>query len=336
MCLAWAAAFLLMLGRQAEADRLMQRIDQLGMQGRPDPLTMALVHQARATAASLRGDLDGSLSAFESALMGFDQAGDARNVATMRANIGFMYAELGLLERAEGMLAKALTEAERIGLCELPAVVQHNLGRVRGRRGDLIEADRLEREAIKSFARQGEPRLEGLARTYLSEIALAADDAPEAERQAITALDLLRVAPSARVQAMAALARAYLVQRRDADALAVARQAASDLDRLGTVDEGEAEVLLIQAEALAACAQAEEARTAIRRARARLLDRAERIVDPEHRRAFLSEIPAHARTIELSQQWAAAERPARPETRRGDGPPSIPPTSETPKGVLRR
>jgi tetratricopeptide (TPR) repeat protein len=314
ICLAWSTTFLLVAGMQKEADGLMAQIEALAAGG-IGPDARALVHQARATGASLRGDLDGCLAALSDALAGFEEAGDTRNMAAVRANIGFMYAELGLLERGEAMLAQALAEAERIGLAELPAIVQHNLGRVRARRGDLSGGERLERAALASFVQQGEPRLEGLARTYLSEIALLAGDPAEAETQAVTALALLKVAPSARVLAMAALARAYLVQRRKADALAVARQAAAQLDELGTVDEGEAEVRLVHAETLAASGHADEAREAIRQARARLLERTERISDPEHRRCFLAEIPAHARTVELSQHWEIpAERPERAAT----------------------
>jgi eukaryotic-like serine/threonine-protein kinase len=308
VCLAWAVAFLLVAGRQAQADELMLRIDELtaGLV-RLDSQAQALVAQARATSASVRGDLDGCLAGLEAALVSFEAAGDARNVAMVRANIGFNYAELGLLERAEVMLAGALAEAERIGLVELPAIVQHNLGRVRARRGDLIEGERLERAALSSFVAQGEPRLEGLTRTYLSEIALLAGDAVEAERQAVRALTALRSAPNARIQAMGALARAYLVQGRAADALAVARQAAAQLDELGTVDEGDAEVRLACAESLAAAGHPDEARQAIRLARLRLLERAERIGDPDHRQHFLADIPAHARTIALARQWDPPE-----------------------------
>jgi tetratricopeptide (TPR) repeat protein len=304
--LALTATFLLFASRQAEAAPLMRRARELvvGL-GHPEPTALALVHQVEAIDASLCSDLDRCLASLTGALANFEQAGDTRNAATVRANIGFMYAEVGLIERSESMLSQALVEAERIGLAELLAIVRHNLGRVRARRGHLAEAERLERAALADFVKQGEPRFEGLTRSYLSEIALAAGDPAEAERQAIAALNALKVVPSARVQAMAALARAYLVQGRKADALAVARQAAAQLEEMGTIDEGEAEVRLVHAEALAASDLTQESHDVIRRARTRLHERAERLRDPEHRKLFLTAIPAHARTIALAEQSVA-------------------------------
>ena len=91
----------------------------------------------------------------------FEVAGDVRNVSTVRANIGFVVAELGVWERAETVLRDALADGQRLGLAELEAVVQHNLGRVLAIRGDLAAGEQLERQAIESFVRQGEPGWKG-------------------------------------------------------------------------------------------------------------------------------------------------------------------------------
>jgi tetratricopeptide (TPR) repeat protein len=309
VCLAWAASFLLVASRQKEADDVMERIEHIaaGLVD-PDPQALALLHQARAARASLLGDPAGCLASLEAALVSFELAGDARNVSTVRANIGFMFAELGAWERAEVLLRRALENAERMGLREIRAVVQHNLGRVIAIRGELSEGERLERIAIESFIELGEMRLEGVARTYLAEIKLMADAHAEAEAQLALALRVLEASPAARIHSRGVLARALLGQNRTDEALTIARSAVADLEALGSIDEGEGEVRLVEAEALHAGGLMADARERIEQARRRLLDRAGRIADPILRASFLK-IPAHARTLDLATAWNARSQP---------------------------
>ena len=185
-----------------------------------------------------------------------------------------------------------------MGLHELTAAVQHNLGRVLGLGGRTDEAARLEREAIASVRKQGEPRVEGVARTYLSEILAAGGDYAGAEAEAALAVETLWVAPSLRVAALGALARARL-GRGDAErALEAAREAATELGALGEIEEGESSVRLTYAEALAHDGADAEARAALETARERLLARAARIEDGGLARALLERRPrerAHPR-----------------------------------------
>jgi hypothetical protein len=307
LCLAWAASFLLVAARHAEADAIIawtaQKLDSLA---EPDPQALALVHQARAARASLAADPAACLAALEASRAAFDRAGDARNMAAVRANIGFILGEFGAWERAEQVLRDALLDAERLGLVELRAVVQHNLGRAIAYRGDLAEGERLERLAAECFAAQGEPRLEGLARIYLAEIKLLAGLPGEAETQAIAALALLASAPAHHVQAQAVLARSLLALGELASALETASKAADELNVLGSIDEGEAEVRLVYAECLAAAGRPREARAAAEAAQARLKDRSARIADLDLRVSFLTAVPAHLRTVSLADQFARA------------------------------
>ena len=220
ICLAWAATFLLVADRPREADQMLGRLGEMVKQlADPDAQALALLHQAQAARASVRGDQAACLASLEAALAAFDMAGDVRNVSTVRSNIGFVVAELGVWERAETVLRDALADAQRMGLAELEAVVQHNLGRVLAIRGDLTAGEQLERQAIESFARQGEPRLEGLARTYLAEIRLWAGQPADAETHATQAVEVLKSSPAPRVQALAVRAAAALAQARNEDAL---------------------------------------------------------------------------------------------------------------------
>jgi tetratricopeptide (TPR) repeat protein len=81
----------------------------------------------------------------EAALVSFEQAGDMRNSCIVRSNLGYLYGELGDFVRAEAAMRHALAAADRMGLREVSAAVQHNLGRVLGWRGQTSEAGRLER-----------------------------------------------------------------------------------------------------------------------------------------------------------------------------------------------
>ena len=309
-CLAWGATYLIFGGRMAAADALMALVSEIS-RGLPDldPQAQALIQQVRSFRASASGDLGGCLGGLEAALASFEQAGDLRNACIVRSNLGYVYCELGDFARAESVMRQAFAAADRMGLREVSAAVQHNLGRVLGVRGQMVEGARLEREAIASFGQQGEPRLEGVARTYLSEILAASGDYATAEKEAALAAEALRVAPSLRVAALGALARARL-GRGDAPAgLEAAREAAAALAALGEIEEGESSVRLTHAEALAQNGADAEARAVLETARDRLLARAARIAEPSWRERFLNDVPVNARILALAAQWSASAAP---------------------------
>jgi tetratricopeptide (TPR) repeat protein len=303
ICLSWAANYLIFGGRYQAADELIRTIAELaGDLSEIDLQSVALVHQVRSVRASVSGDLGACLMGMEAALMAFEQAGDLRNACAIHTNMGYVYCELGDLDRADGSLRQAMAAADRMGLRELTAAILHNLGRVLGLRGFLDEARCLETRAIESFAQQGDPRLEGVSRVYLAEILIAAGDFAGAEREATVAVDTLTVAPALRVVAQAVRARALCGLGRATDAFAAASEGFLGLESLGEVEEGEASVRLIHAECLAARGSVKEARAAILVARERLLARAARIGEPSWRQRFLN-VPPHAQVLALADRW---------------------------------
>jgi tetratricopeptide (TPR) repeat protein len=304
ICLCWGANYLIFGGRYGTADGVMAMVTDLaGDLSEIELQAVALVHQVRSIRASVAGDLGACLYGLEAALIAFEQAGDVRNACVIRANMGYLYSELGDYDRAEAALRHALAAADRMGLHDLTAAVLHNLGRVLGLRGNLQEAQTLEQKAIESFGRQGDPRLEGVARTYLSEILSAAGDQAGAEREARAAVEALTVAPALRVAAQGALARALLAQGQGDAAFAVAREALVELDTLGEIEEGESAVRLIHAECLARSGAREEARAAIIKARERLLGRSARIGESSWRARFLNDVAPNARILALADEW---------------------------------
>jgi len=301
--LSWGANYLIFGGRYGAADSLMSIIAELaGDLSEIDLQAVALVHQVRSIRASVGGDLGGCLNGMELALSAFEQAGDMRNACAIRTNMGYVYCELGDLQRAEAALRHALTAADRMGLHDLTAAILHNLGRVLGLLGQLDEAKRLEQKAIDSFGEQGEPRLEGVARVYLAEILIAGGEFVPAEREAKEAVETLIVAPALRVAALGALARALLAQGKLDDAYTTARDALAALETLGEVEEGESSVRLVHAECLARRGAADEARAAILAAKARLLTRAARIGEAAWRQRFLSDVPANAQVLAMAER----------------------------------
>ncbi|MES1205029.1 MAG: protein kinase [Pseudomonadota bacterium] len=306
VCLAWAANYLIFGGRLKAADDLMLMIGDLaGDLSEVDAQAVALIRQVQAIRASATGDLGSCLDRFAAALACFDRAGDLRNACAVRSNMAYVHAELGDFQRAETALRNALGAAERMGLHDVTAQAQHNLGRVLALLGRLDEARVIEQKAVDSFRTQGDPRLEGVARTYLAEIALGAGQGDEAEREATTAVGLLKVAPSLKVAAAAVRARALLVMGNPTRALATAEEAFRDLEALGEIEEGEAMVRLTYAECLAETGALPKARAVIVAARARLMAHASRIAEEPLRARFLRDVPSHARTLALAAAWSA-------------------------------
>jgi ATP/maltotriose-dependent transcriptional regulator MalT len=304
MCLSWAANYLIFGGRYRAADELIRTIaDLAGDLSEIDLQAVALVHQVRSVRASVSGDLGACLGGMESALLAFEQGGDLRNACAMRANMGYVYCELGDFDRADNALRQALSAADRMGLRELGAAILHNLGRVLGLRGFLDEARALELKAIESFRQQGDPRLEGVSRVYLAEILAAAGDLAGADRESAAAVALLTVAPALRVVALGVRARALLGLGQTDQAFAVASEAVAALEALGEVEEGESSVRLIHAECLAARGAQAEAMAAVLTARTRLLARAARIGEASWRQRFLSDVPSNARVLALAERW---------------------------------
>jgi tetratricopeptide (TPR) repeat protein len=261
---------------------------------------VAWIHHARSFESLYAGDPGGYLSHSAAAAQRFEQAGDRRSVCNCSVHLGFAYNEVGAYQQAEQALRDALAAAERMGLYNVVATAKNNLGIALARQGKLEEAHAVETEAILDSAKQGDRRMEGGSRHYLAAILELQGSLEEAEREAQRSAELLLIAPPLRAHVLATMARIRLAQGRSGEALATARQAMDELDKLGGLEEGEAVVRLVHAETLSASGQDEEAQLAVDEAKARLLVRAEKIQDPSWRKSFLENVPENARTIALA------------------------------------
>ncbi|HEV8324555.1 MAG TPA: serine/threonine-protein kinase PknK, partial [Myxococcota bacterium] len=181
------------------------------------------------------------------------------------------------------------------------ASARHNRGLALFRLGRLEEACAVESAAVESLAAQGGRRLAGGSRMYLASILLAAGQAERAEQEARAASQVLADVPTLRPYALGVLAQVLLATGRSAEALAACGEALSAINAGEAVEAGEPLVRLVHAEALRAAGQPAAARDALTAAAAQLQARAARLADPATRRAFLEQIPEHARTLALAR-----------------------------------
>ncbi|MBI2896041.1 MAG: protein kinase [Deltaproteobacteria bacterium] len=304
VCICRSAVMLILAGRYGAVDALLEHVGTIAPDfSQLERSAAAWAYSVFAIRAHQIGDPAAALFGSEAALAAFEEARDQRNACLARATLGFGCAELGQYERAEAELTRALGTAGRMGLHNVAAYAEHNLGYVLGRRGRLEEAREIEARAVAFFEKQGDGRFEGGSRTYLSSILCIQGRHEDAERQARRAAEILSLAPSSRAVALAALARALLEQGRVGEALPVAREARGIRDSLGGIDEGEAILDLVFAESLDRAGLRAEARAAIADARQRLLAKADGIIDPILRASFLSSVAENARIVALADAW---------------------------------
>jgi hypothetical protein len=86
-------------------------------------------------------------------------------------------------------------------------------------------------------------------------------------------------------------------------AMIAAREAMERLEKLHSVEEGEALIRVVHAEALHANGHKDEALARVKAAEERLVKIANEINDPHWRRSFLENVPENARTMRFAAKW---------------------------------
>ncbi len=300
--IAWArtSGQLLLAGKREAAARGFAHVDRVAHAFSSEPALAARVSLTRAMRSLIEGDAGAYRDHTSDAADGFQRAGDLRSACMQRVSVGYASLGLGDHDDAESKLRDALASAQRMGLANVVAYSKNNLGLTLAHKGQIDDARRMETEAIASFAAQGDGRLEHSSRVYLAQILRLAGDLVSAEREARAAIEFFRVATPLRAFALAVLAEVLLAANRATDALDAATEARGLLQELGHLEEGEALVRLVHAEALSATGDRDRAKAAIEEARRELLGRAEKIKDESRRRSFLERVPENARTMKLA------------------------------------
>jgi tetratricopeptide (TPR) repeat protein len=294
------AAVLRYVGSSGIADELLAAVDADARAMSDVPLVTARHQQAIAARSLFEGDPAAYAESMRAAADAFERAGDLRSACTPRTNVGFASIELGRYEQAERELRVVATVAARLGLVEILAQCECNLGLALAQRGMLDEALSVETRALEGIRKEGYARFEGACQITLSEIHRLRGDEQPAEQCARAAVEALANAPPMRAHALAQLSTVLAARGRADEALAPAAEAMQILDASAGLETGESLVRLAYAEALAGAGSQDRAREVILAARERLLARAERIGDADSRASFLQRVPEHRRTLDLA------------------------------------
>jgi tetratricopeptide (TPR) repeat protein len=291
-----AASQLLQAGRTSAADRMLSRLESLSRSAPLDPVARARLDQVRGFQALRAGNPAHARRAYRAAYEAFERTGSVRNTLIEQINFTHASIELGLFEEAEECLRTTLAPAEALGLSAVHAFALLNLGRALAAQGRADEAKSAQLVAKEIGQAESSPRIEGAARIHLSDIALAAGDAAEAEREARAAVELLEVAPPLQAGALAALSRALLADGRVADALEAATRARETVVAGGS-EMSEAAIRLAYAEALARSGGQAAADAELQATATRLRAQAAHFGDPALVAAYLGRVEANARII---------------------------------------
>src|SRR5262249_25588085 len=159
-----------------------------------------------------------------------------------------------------------------------------------------------EEDALDLFRNRADPRGLGVAFEYLAVIHLALGDLDGATVATKDALAVTTENRALRAQVLGTFTRILLMRGETERALDAAMEAKSILAQLGALEDGEAAIRLVHAEALDAVGRRDDARLALTVAREKLRVIADKLADPTHRAAFLGAVPAHARILELSAE----------------------------------
>jgi hypothetical protein len=237
----------------------------------------------------------------EASAEGFRSSGNRIGTVRIQIELAMAMRSLGAFAEAEKILCEAHAAAKDLDAQFLVTIAENHLSAVLREVNRLDEAEDLARAAMDAYLRSNNRILAASARVNLATILLYKDDLASALKEATEAAEALR-APPAKALALALKAKVLLSLGEVWEALRLAEEAMVTLDRLGAIPEGDALVRLVYPEALYAAGRMDETRTALARAKQRLLDRAAAIEDLQFRQMFLENIDEHRRTLE----WGAA------------------------------
>ena len=268
-----------------------------------DPIALAWICCAKSWRALRDGDL-GQCHALDSKVVEcFTVVGDLRHACQQRAYVGYDELMLGAFARAELSLREAIAIAERMGLHQVTAQAQHNLGLALTRQGKVDEAREVESTAIRSLDAQGNRRLALTARNYLALIEIDAGNFTTALRHITEVIAECGDLQSALSPYHATASTASRLAGDPAGALAHATRALELVRVHGRPEEGDSAIQLAYAHGLHATGALADAARAIADAETHLLDSAAKIQDAHWRASFLEAVPENAETIALARAW---------------------------------
>jgi tetratricopeptide (TPR) repeat protein len=300
-CVVNATAYLAVSGDNEVRGRTLALLEE--SRDRLDPILIGRAAGLKAHIARFKGQPTQVVAHDRWAANYFKDIGHRRAACETQQNLGVSLLEVGQIEAAEHCFREAMVTARTLDLGYLLRGGLQMLVNILAYKGDVDEARTVGKHALAVTSFQNDRRFQGCAEAYLSVAEYLAGDYVRGEQYARAAMATWDAVPPSRPFAVALLARALLAQGRPSEALPFARDAFSQLESMGMVDDGEATIRLALAECLVATGDQAAAQDAVASAAQWLRTRAETIDDPAMRESFLTRIPEHGRILELSREF---------------------------------
>jgi tetratricopeptide (TPR) repeat protein len=292
------ATHLIIYRHRADAGALVDRLDARSQAHVPS-VAGAILH-LRAIRAWLDGRVDLAAIWFGHAVEQWELAGNTRQACLDRTNVGTTLRMLGQYEDSIAVLRCSLDHGQRLGVEHLVKTSVFELALSLGRLGQLDEALELVRGPLPPSLRERTYR--GLTSAWLTLLGSRHEDTlAELERNVLRTEE--SPAGSTLGLALAVRACALLGLGRPHEALDAARTGMDILEAAGAIEDGEALLRLVHAEALHATGDYEGGRQAMAEAYAWLCRQAEQIDNPAWRQSFLDRVAEHRRIAELARVW---------------------------------
>ncbi|HEV8339935.1 MAG TPA: adenylate/guanylate cyclase domain-containing protein [bacterium] len=289
------------------AEEALARAHDLG-----DDATLALTLSRVAGVVTEAGDLARGQHFHQREVEIFRRLGNRAQEASALANLGYGYVLLGLYKLGRSALEQSLELAEAIGARRNRAYILQNLGLAHFRSGDGRTARRILDQSLIDMVAVDDAWGRAATLYYLGLVMELSGDMAGAARRFQEAkgifADLGARGPV--VDTWSGLARCALAQAHLDDA----RQHATDIWKFLTEHGGggmEAPVWGYQtcADIFDALGEPEQARAAVEAGYREMIDRAEKISDPDWRQSFLENVTEHRAITEM---WEALSRQPQP------------------------
>ncbi len=267
---------------------------------------------ARSMAVNFLGDFSAAIEAARATTVRADEIGEAFLATRARVNLGFALGRVGFFEEGKAHLERALQDSRAIRMLAGEGFAVHNLGRIMARLGDLDRAIELEREATRIAEETLHHRLVLLSRVYEA-MFLATRRRDDDLSRAVLLVELARadapMHPFAEAEATLAQAVVERARGNPAEALSKCNEALDSLTVLGSMEEGEEGLRLMQSELLIELHRDDDADLAVRDAYDCVMGRYARMSDKAHRDAYLSRLDECKRIVDLAADRLSLTRP---------------------------
>lgn len=308
----WART-LVDLGRAREGYAVAtQAVEAAEAAGEAGLNAMVRALDARSLAVNFLGDFSAAIEAARATTSRADEIGETFLATRARINLGFALGRVGFFEEGKQELERALDDSRMIRMLAGEGFAVHNLGRIWARMGELDKAIEMEREATRIAEETHHQRLIVLSRVYEA-MFLAARRRQDDLSRAELLVELARAnAPMHPFAEMEATLAGALVERAGGhaeSALARCNEALGTLSILGSMEEGEEWLRLMQVELLIELGRDDDADLAIRDAYDCLMDRYRRMSEQAHRDAYLSRLQECKRIVDLASDRLSLTRP---------------------------